>query len=105
MHPSDIHESWFGFRSLVPLDGLPCKMLMISLPGHTFGHRGIALQDGGKWLVAGDACFYHREMNLRQLRHDHGSEIEIFCSHDMGEFKRLARRACLQPAEAAIKRP
>lgn len=136
MHPADTPESWFGFSAVVPLDGLPCRMLMIPLPGHTFGHSGVAVQDSGKWLLlAGDAYFYHREMDLqqpwctpglrfyqtlmekdrqarlanqqrlRQLRHDHGADIEIFCSHDTGEFERLARRAASQAAGAAGERP
>jgi len=120
---------WFGFKSVVPLEGLPCQVLMVPLPGHTLGHAGIALHDGSKWLLlAGDAYFYHHEMDLqrpwctpglrfyqtlmekdrearlanqkrlRQLRHDHGAQIEVFSSHDTVEFERLARRAATRPA-------
>lgn len=90
---------------------------MISLPGHTFGHAGVAVHDGTKWLLlAGDAYFYHQEVDLlrpwytpglrfyqtmmekdrrarlanqerlRQLRRAHAADVEVFCSHDMVEF-------------------
>jgi glyoxylase-like metal-dependent hydrolase (beta-lactamase superfamily II) len=41
---------------------------MIPLPGHTFGHAGIAVQgEGDRWLLmAGDAYFYRGEMDQRR---------------------------------------
>lgn len=58
-------ERWFGFDAVRDLAGLPPEILMVPLPGHTHGHAGIAvLHDDGRWLLlAGDAYFYHREMD------------------------------------------
>lgn len=57
-------ESWFGFDVVRDLDGLPPEILMVPLPGHTWGHAGVAIrQPGGRWLLhAGDAYFYRGEM-------------------------------------------
>ena len=123
-------QAWFGFESVRRLQGLNCDILMIPLPGHTFGHAGVAVHDGKKWLLhAGDAYFYHQEMDLakpwctpglrlyqtmmekdrqarlanqarlRQLRRDHASDVEIFCSHDTVEFHRLAHRGAVRCAD------
>lgn len=61
-------ESWFGFDAVRDLAGLPPEILMVPLPGHTWGHAGVAIRkDDGNWLLhAGDAYFYRGEM--RQAR-------------------------------------
>lgn len=54
--------SWFGFDA-ARLDGLPDGILLISLPGHTPGHSGVAVRLAGRWLLhAGDAYLYHGEI-------------------------------------------
>lgn len=59
-------ESWFGFDSVRDLRGLPPEILLIPLIGHTFGHCGVAVQQGDKWILnAGDAYFYEGEMDLK----------------------------------------
>lgn len=56
-------ERWYGFQRVRQLDGLPPEVAMIPLPGHTFGHAGIAVQGDKGWLLqAGDAYFYRDEM-------------------------------------------
>ena len=56
-------ESWFGFETVRDLEGLPPEILMVPLPGHTWGHAGIAVQGPNGWLLhAGDAYFYRGEM-------------------------------------------
>lgn len=57
-------ESWFGFDAVRDLAGLPPEILMVPLPGHTWGHAGVAVrQPDGHWLLhAGDAYFYRGEM-------------------------------------------
>jgi len=113
-------ESWFGFRSVRNLKGLPPDILMVGLIGHTPGHCGVAVAEQRGWkLLAGDAYFDAQEMNLerprctlglrlyqrmmevdrsarlanqerlRTLRREHDGAIEMFCSHDAGEFARL----------------
>jgi glyoxylase-like metal-dependent hydrolase (beta-lactamase superfamily II) len=58
-------EPWFGFDSVRSLDGLPPEILMIPLPGHTWGHAGVAVRMGEGWFLnAGDAYFYREEMNV-----------------------------------------
>lgn len=80
-------------------------------------------------LNAGDAYFYHEEMKhknfrctsgltlyqnmmdkdhdariqnqmrLRELKFNHRLEVDIFCSHDVEEFEKFARRSAEIPAE------
>jgi len=40
----------------------------VPLPGHTYGHAGVAVQrqDGGWLLHTGDAYFHHREMDTHK---------------------------------------
>lgn len=62
-------ESWFGFDSVRDLDGLPPEILMVPLPGHTWGHAGVAVRTGDGWLLnAGDAYFFRGEMDARHPR-------------------------------------
>lgn len=85
---------------------------------------------GGWMLQAGDAYFYHQEMSaahpwctpglsfyqtmmekdrnarlanqqrLRELRHLHGSEVSIFCSHDPLEYEHAAQHSLRSPTGA-----
>lgn len=57
-------ERWFGFDAVSDLAGLPPELLLVPLPGHTWGHAGVAIRrDDGRWLLhAGDAYFYRGEM-------------------------------------------
>jgi glyoxylase-like metal-dependent hydrolase (beta-lactamase superfamily II) len=56
-------EKWFGFDAVRQLEGLPPEILMVPLPGHTWGHAGIAIDTGAGWMLhAGDAYFYRGEM-------------------------------------------
>ena len=63
-------ESWFGFDAVRDLVGLPPEILMVPLPGHTWGHAGVAVRtDGDRWLLhAGDAYFYRGEMRQARRR-------------------------------------
>ena len=74
-------EDWFGFEAVRDLDGLPPEILMVPLPGHTWGHAGVAVrQDGGRWLLhAGDAYFYRGEMR----------EAERRCTPGLRAYQRL----------------
>jgi glyoxylase-like metal-dependent hydrolase (beta-lactamase superfamily II) len=114
-------EAWFGFDAVRDLDGLPPEILMIPLAGHTAGHCGVAVDSGQGWLLhAGDAYFYHDEMDpqtprctpglagyqrmmevdrkarltnqqrLRTLAKEEERSLRVFCAHDRSEFD-LAR--------------
>jgi glyoxylase-like metal-dependent hydrolase (beta-lactamase superfamily II) len=63
-------EGWFGFEAVRDLDGLPPEILLVPLPGHTWGHAGVAVRrDDGRWLLhAGDAYFYRGEMREARRR-------------------------------------
>ncbi len=48
--------SWFGFPASEPLQGVGEDVRLVSLPGHTAGHAGVAVPRGDGWLLhAGDA--------------------------------------------------
>lgn len=131
-YPTDTGDAWLGFSCVRRLEGLPPEILLVPLLGHTLGHAGVAVQrDTGWLLLAGDAYFYHREMDLadprctpglrfyqwmmekdraqrlfnqqrlRQLRRTHGGEVAIVCSHDPTEFERAAGRSTHRPAWAS----
>lgn len=56
-------EPWFGFDAVRDLEGLPPEILLVPLPGHTWGHAGVAIRHNDGWLLhAGDAYFYRGEM-------------------------------------------
>lgn len=114
-------EPWFGFDCVRSLRGLPPEVLMVPLYGHTLGHAGVAVRGPAGWvLMAGDAYFYHREMDaeapwctpglrfyqtmmekdrrarmlnqqrLRRLKQDFGAEIRVLSAHDPREFEEAA---------------
>ena len=56
-------ESWMGFPAVRELEGLPPEVLLVPLPGHTWGHAGVAIDTGSGWMLhAGDAYFYRKEV-------------------------------------------
>lgn len=61
---SSAGEGWFGFEAVRQLDGLPPEILLVPMPGHTWGHAGVAIDTGtdGWFLHAGDAYFYRGEV-------------------------------------------
>jgi glyoxylase-like metal-dependent hydrolase (beta-lactamase superfamily II) len=62
-------STWFGFQAVRQLDGLPPEVLILPLAGHTWGHAGIAVQDGTGWLLhAGDAYFHRDELRCANYR-------------------------------------
>jgi glyoxylase-like metal-dependent hydrolase (beta-lactamase superfamily II) len=114
-------ERWFGFEAVRDLDGLPPEILIVPMPGHTWGHAGIAVDTGSGWVLnVGDAYFYRREMEerrrctpglrfyqtmmevdrkqrlanqqrLRELKQNEAAPVTIFCSHDWKELEALQR--------------
>ena len=62
-------EPWFGFSAVRDMEGLPPEILMVPLPGHTWGHAGIAVQGPNGWLLhAGDAYFYREEVRRKKRK-------------------------------------
>ncbi len=100
-------RQWFG---LPAAEVLGPDVLLVSLPGHTEGHSGVAIKQGDGWLLhAGDAVFFQRELgaapsmpsgarayqwfmetSLRQRRGSlralrqivAGGQVEVVCTHD-----------------------
>lgn len=113
-------DQWLGFDSVRILPGSDAEILLIPLPGHTFGHTGVAIRRGDGWLLhCGDAYFHRGEMQtpphcpraleafqsfdhidgavrrenrdrLRELAHSHGGEVELICSHDAPTLDRCS---------------
>lgn len=110
-------EDWFGFKGVRALGDREPDVLMIPLPGHTFGHCGIAVRDRDGWLLhAGDAYFHHAQLDvrpriplvlglfqrradmdratriqnqerLRRLKAAHGADVTIVNSHDPVDYE------------------
>src|SRR3954452_6021299 len=128
-------EHWFGFECVRDLTGLPPDILLVPLAGHTVGHAGIAINGPDGWkLHAGDAYFYHGEMDprgyhctpmlrayqtlmevdravrlwnqqrLRELQQRHGAEVTLFCAHDPSELAALAATPAMGTATASAQR-
>ena len=128
-------ERWFGFECVRDLAGLPPEILMVPLAGHTVGHAGIAINGPDGWkLHAGDAYFYHGEMDprfyhctpmlrayqtlmevdravrlwnqqrLRELKQRHGADVTLFCAHDPSELAALAATSAMGMATASAQR-
>lgn len=63
LHALDQGEKWMDFDAVRPIPGLDPDILLIPLPGHSYGHCGVAVKDGPGWLLhAGDAYFHHSEL-------------------------------------------
>jgi len=132
VYAADRGDRWHGMECVRTLDGLPPEIAMVPLAGHTLGHAGVALRTDGGWLLqAGDAYFYHQEMDLerpactpglrfyqalmekdrsarlanqqrlRNLRRHHGADVRIVCAHDPVEFEALTGRPLGEPATLA----
>ncbi|HUQ76666.1 MAG TPA: MBL fold metallo-hydrolase [Burkholderiales bacterium] len=126
-------EKWYGLERVRELRGLPPEIAMVPLAGHTHGHAGVAVQRGDGWLLqAGDAYFFHSEMDtedprctpglrlyqwmmekdresrlqnqarLRELKREPSRQVSICCGHDPTEFERLSGRPAGAPAERRI---
>jgi len=67
LYPAGGGERWFGFDAVRDLHGLPPEILLVPLPGHTWGHAGVAIHEAGGWMLhAGDAYFYRGEVGAER---------------------------------------
>ena len=111
-------DDWFGFESVRLLPGLDAEVVLVPLRGHSTGHSGVAVKEGGGWLLhCGDAYFHRNEMasppscpkgltlfqnvvgfdnkarrrnqdRLRELASAHAQEVRLICAHDHVELER-----------------
>ncbi len=102
-------ERWFGFDAVRDLEGLPPEILLVPLPGHTWGHAGVAVRrDDGSWLLhAGDAYFYRGEMRQARRRCTPGLRayqrlMEVDAESRMDNQARLRRLSIERRAEVSI---
>lgn len=104
---------WFGLEARALSLALDIEVQLIPLFGHTLGHCGIAVPDGGRWLLhVGDAYYLRLELfsevhpvsllaaaraaddsqrreslgHLRRLAEHHTAEISMCSYHDFAEF-------------------
>ena len=96
-------QDWFGFPA-VELDGLGPDILLISLPGHTRGHCGVAVRTSDGWLLhAGDAIFHHRELAASPSMPTAARAYQWFMQTSQRERRRsLARLRSLRAAHPAL---
>jgi glyoxylase-like metal-dependent hydrolase (beta-lactamase superfamily II) len=101
-------EPWFGFDAVRQLDGLPPEILMVPLPGHTWGHAGIAIDTGAGWMLhAGDAYFYRGEMRREKRKCTPGlrgyqTMMEVDRARRMANQERLRRLSIDRTGEVRI---
>lgn len=71
---STFGTEWMGLPATA-LDGVP-DLVLVSLPGHTKGHCGVAIQRGGTWLLhAGDAILNRLEIDPGHQRTPVGARL------------------------------
>lgn len=102
-------ERWFGFDAVRDLEGLPPEILLVPLPGHTWGHAGVALSgDDGRWLLhAGDAYFYRGEMRGARRRCTPGLRayqrlMEVDATSRLANQERLRALSVERRAEVTV---
>lgn len=101
-------EPWFGFDAVRDLEGLPPEILMVPLPGHTWGHAGIAVAREDGWLLhAGDAYFYRGEMRNARRRcpgvlRGYQTMMEVDRSLRLANQERLRRLSIEHAGEVRI---
>ncbi len=108
-------EQWNGFESLRNLAGLPTEVMLLPMRGHTQGHTGIAVDNGGSSLLfVGDAYVSRKQLSgntppeiaifnqflqedlpafkrnlarISELKQKNLPGLKIFCSHDPKEYR------------------
>jgi glyoxylase-like metal-dependent hydrolase (beta-lactamase superfamily II) len=110
-------EQWFGFQAVRALSADLPEVLLVPLLGHSRGHCGVAIRSDDGWrLHAGDAYFFHAELDsasqkrpfgldlfqkfmqidrgarlenqrkLQTLKKSQEGQVRIFCAHDPTEL-------------------
>jgi len=105
--------NWFGLPARRLSLAVSGGVFLVSLPGHTSGHCGVAVERPGGWLLhVGDAYYLRAELSqpdhpvgelaaaradddnarlrsldhLRRIAAEDGNEVEMFSYHDLAEL-------------------
>jgi glyoxylase-like metal-dependent hydrolase (beta-lactamase superfamily II) len=126
-------ERWYGFEKVRAVSD---DVFLVPLIGHTRGHCGVAVRHDGGWLLhAGDAYFFHGEVDpqsprstpglavfqhlvamddrarranqarLRELVRDHRDEVRVFSAHDPVELDAFAETPRVEPRDERTYAP
>lgn len=112
-------DEWMGFEAVCALPGVDPEVLIVPLPGHSRGHSAIAVKEADGWLLHCGDAYFHRdqvatppgcppglrafqavvglerkrrlqnEERLRELNERKGTEVRMFCAHDLHELETL----------------
>ena len=108
LYPMGRGEKWMGFDAICDLDGLPPEILLVPLPGHTWGHSGVAIDTGAGWLLyCGDAYFYHGEVGRKTPKCPPGMALyqtmmEVDCAARVNNQKRLRSLSLDRKSEVTL---
>jgi glyoxylase-like metal-dependent hydrolase (beta-lactamase superfamily II) len=100
-------ERWFGFEAVRDLEGLPPEILFIPLPGHTWGHAGVAIDTTEGWLLnAADTYFFRHEMDRPHRQCPPGPRLYqrmMAVDPDLHRHNRDRVRALARDHDAAVR--
>jgi glyoxylase-like metal-dependent hydrolase (beta-lactamase superfamily II) len=100
-------ERWFRFEAVRELDGLPPEILMIPLPGHTWGHAGVAIDTPDGWLLnAADTYFVRHEVDRPERECPPGARAYqrmMAVDHDLHLHNQDRVRALAQDESAGVR--
>jgi len=102
-------EPFFGLARARELDGLPPEVQLISLPGHSRGHAGVALEtNDGLLMHCGDAYFHHAEVDASSERPRAPAALGMFqnvTAHDnaMRKATQAQLRAAITQAGGTLR--
>lgn len=111
-------EPWLGFTAR-ELTAIAPGIVLVSLPGHSRGHAGVAVETPDGWLLHAGDCYYdgrevtggdpgralrlveravafdHRQLlanqeRLAELRREQDGAVRVFCAHDPRELAAFA---------------
>ena len=96
-------ESWNGFEFARPLDEAVPEIAMISLPGHSIGHCGVAIELPKRQLLlhAGDAFYHPQEMTSESAMSFGFKQFRRLIDHD--HPLAMANLARLRTLQAELK--
>lgn len=120
IHDKPAGKAWFGLKAFRDVPGLSPDIVLVPLPGHTYGHCGVAVKGEKGWLLhCGDAYDVREELEenglpnlgiflfqrvahldraaaaetlarIRTIVREHGDEVTVFATHEPTEYSKLS---------------